>query len=126
MDVKQQKNATLKNILKNLKDLKQRGDLSKIKAKRDEYSRLLKNEETSSLDRLNVLVSKITKESSPPQNTSNSEMTSTKLVDEIQQHENSFERSEANLLNNCDDFLDLNMGKKLFFFSLNHTLRNII
>jgi len=65
MDVKQRENATLRNILKNLKDLKQRGDLSKIKAKRDEYLRLLKNQETSSLDRLNVIVNKLTKESSP-------------------------------------------------------------
>ena len=78
---------------------------------------MLKNEETSSLDRLNVLVNKLNKESSPPQNTSNSERTSTKLgeeigqVDEIQQHENSFERSGANLQNSCDDFL--HMGKKL-------------
>jgi len=59
MNVKQQKNVTLKNILKNLKELKQRGELSKIKANCDEYSRLLRNEEISSLDRLNVLVNKL-------------------------------------------------------------------
>jgi hypothetical protein len=65
MDVKQRENATLRNILKNLKELKQRGHLSKIKAKRDEYLRLLKNQETSSLDRLNVIVNKFTKDTSP-------------------------------------------------------------
>jgi hypothetical protein len=60
MNVKQKENAVLSNILVNLKELRRRGDLSKVKAKREEYLRLLKHEEPSSLRKLNMIVNKLT------------------------------------------------------------------
>jgi len=90
MNVKQKENATLRNILKNLKELKQRGDLSKIKAKREEYLRLLKNEQPSSLRKLNTIVNKLTKESSTPQSSTptREELTAQHCVSESQCEEN--------------------------------------
>ena len=93
MNVKQKENATLRNILENLKELRRRGDLSKVKAKREEYLRLLKHEEPSSLRKLNMIVNKLTKESPTSQSSSSStptreEQTAQHCVCESQCEEN--------------------------------------
>jgi hypothetical protein len=95
----------LKNILQNLKELKRRGELNKIKDKRDEYLRLLKNQEPSSLQRLNIIVNKLIKESPTiqTQNLGNSKITSTKCEENRQIHEIQHENSCMRSLNSDAD-----------------------
>jgi hypothetical protein len=106
MKVKERENVALKNILQNLKELKRRGDLNKIKDKRDEYLRLLKNQEPSSLQRLNIIVNKLIKESPTlplelkTQNLSESKCEENRKAHEIQHDHVDIDNSFVRLISN--------------------------